>query len=175
MNNSQRRHGLVSSAEPLESGPRLPDVRPSRRGKVGREDGAAAVEFAIVATLFFMLVFGIIDFGFAFHSWNNAANAAREGARKAAIDPDPNHVRQRVLDSAQTLDVSKLTIVVECSHPGGSFSTTLCGSSTFVADDIVRVTVNYAYSMITPIGSFVPGLGSTLNLHSQSESRFEGQ
>ena len=85
MNTSQRRHGLVTSAEPLESGTRLPHVRSSRRGKVGREDGAAAVEFAIVATLFFMLVFGIIDFGFAFHSWNNAANAAREGARKAAV------------------------------------------------------------------------------------------
>ena len=96
MNNSQRRHGLVTSAEPLESGPQLPHVRASRRGKVGREDGAAAVEFAIVATLFFMLVFGIIDFGFAFHSWNNAANAAREGARKAAVDPDIPHIELRV-------------------------------------------------------------------------------
>ena len=96
MNNSQRRHGLVTSAEPLESGPRLPDVRASRRGKVGREDGAAAVEFAIVATLFFMLVFGIIDFGFAFHSWNNAANAAREGARKARrVDPDTADIQAR--------------------------------------------------------------------------------
>lgn len=173
MKNPMRTPGPRPSAEPLESGTRLPRV--SRRGRIRREEGAAAVEFAIVATLFFMLVFGIIDFGFAFHSWNNAANAAREGARKAAIDPDPQHVRDRVLASAQTLDPSKLTIIVECSHPGGSFSTALCGTSAFVADDIVRVTVNYAYSMITPIGSFVPGLGSTMNLHSQSESRFEGQ
>ena len=47
--------------------------------------------------------------------------------------------------------------------------------STLAEGDIVRVIVNYAYSMITPVGSFVPGLGPTLNLHSQSESRFEGQ
>jgi Flp pilus assembly protein TadG len=174
MHNSQRRHGLVTSADPLESGPQLPDVRASRRGKVGREDGAAAVEFAIVATLFFMLVFGIIDFGFAFHSWNNAANAAREGARKGAVDPNPQHVRDRVIDSAQTLDLTKLTVDVTCSHDGLSFSSGLCGAS-LDEGDIVRVTVNYAYSMITPIGSFVPGLGSTLDLHSQSESRFEGQ
>jgi len=100
MNNSQRRHGLVTSAEPLESGPRLPDVRASRRDKVGREDGAAAVEFAIVATLFFMLVFGIIDFGFAFHSWNNAANAAREGARKGAVDPDIADIQARDAEEA---------------------------------------------------------------------------
>jgi hypothetical protein len=39
---------------------------------------------------------------------------------------------------------------------------------------IVRVIVDYQYRMITPIGSFVPGLGTTMNLHSQSESRFEG-
>jgi len=174
MNNSQRRHGLVISAEPLESGPRLPDVRASRRDKVGREDGAAAVEFAIVATLFFMLVFGIIDFGFAFHSWNNAANAAREGARKGAVDPDIADIQARVLQSAQTLDLTKLTVVVTCSHDGISFSSGLCGAA-LDEGDIVRVSVNYAYSMITPVGSFVPGLGPTLNLHSQSESRFEGQ
>jgi Flp pilus assembly protein TadG len=173
MKSSQRIPGLRRSAKPLETGARLPHAV-SRRGRVRGEDGAAAVEFAIVATLFFMLVFGIIDFGFAFHSWNNAANAAREGARKGAVDRDPQHVRDRVLAAASTLDPTKLTIVVECSHPGGSFSTGLCGTSSFVADDIVRVTVNYTYNMITPIGSFVPGLGSTLNLHSQSESRFEG-
>jgi len=43
-----------------------------------------------------MLVFGIIDFGFAFHSWNNAANAAREGARKGAVDPDIADIQARI-------------------------------------------------------------------------------
>lgn len=174
MHNSQRRHRLVTSAEPLESGPQLPHVRASRRGKVAREDGAAAVEFAIVATLFFMLVFGIIDFGFAFHSWNNAANAAREGARKGAVDPDIADIQARVIASAQTLDLTKLTVAVTCSNDGMSFSSGLCGAA-LDEGDIVRVTVNYEYDMITPIGSFVPGLGPSLMLHSQSESRFEGQ
>ncbi|MGZ5297930.1 MAG: TadE/TadG family type IV pilus assembly protein, partial [Actinomycetota bacterium] len=138
--------------------------------------GAAAVEFAIVASLFFMLVFGIIDFGFAFHSWNNAANAAREGARKAAVDPDVGDIQARVMAAAQTLDPAKLTVAVECmdSLVPNVWSTTNCGSN-LMAGDIVRVTVNYAYDMITPIGSFVPGLGPTLDLHSQSESSFEGQ
>jgi Flp pilus assembly protein TadG len=178
MKSSQRIPGLRRSVKPLEGDTPLPHAV-SRRGRARGEDGAAAVEFAIVASLFFMLVFGIIDFGFAFHSWNNAANAAREGARKAAVDQSPPasrvaNITARTLVAASTLDPTKLTIIVECSHPGGSFSTALCGSSAFVADDIVRVTVNYAYSMITPIGSFVPGLGTTMNLHSQSESRFEG-
>ena len=174
MNISQRRHGLVTSAEPLESGPQLPHVRASRRGKVGREEGAAAVEFAIVATLFFMLVFGIIDFGFAFHSWNNAANAAREGARKGAVSDDVAAISARTIAAASTLDTTKLTVTVLCSRGVGAPFTTCPPKGSWLKDDLVRVVVNYQYDMITPIGSFVPGLGPTLMLHSQSESRFEG-
>src|SRR4249919_3631490 len=103
MKTSKRIPGLQGSAEPLEGGTRLPHAV-SRRGRVRGEDGAAAVEFAIVATLFFMLVFGIIDFGFAFHSWNNAANAAREGARKAAVSADPAAIQARTIAAASTLD-----------------------------------------------------------------------
>ena len=54
--------------------------RSGRTEAQGHEEaGAAAVEFAIVASLFFMLVFAIIDFGFGFHTWNGTAHAAREG------------------------------------------------------------------------------------------------
>ena len=153
------------------------DSRPApaglRKGRARREEGAAAVEFAIVASLFFMLIFGIIDFGFAFHSWNNAANAAREGARKAAVDSNVGDITQRVRDAAVTLDQSKLTVSVLCSRNGAAFAACPAGS-TWLEGDIVRVVVDYTYNMITPVGSFVPGLGPTLNLHSQSESRFEG-
>ena len=79
MTSSQRTPVHQGPADPLD-GARLTHAG-SRRGRIHGERGAAAVEFAIVATLFFCLVFAIIDFGFAFHSWNNTANAAREGAR----------------------------------------------------------------------------------------------
>jgi Flp pilus assembly protein TadG len=172
MKSSQRIPGPRTSAEPNDAGPR-PSRAGRRRGLARREDGAAAVEFAIVATLFFMLVFGIIDFGFAFHSWNNAANAAREGARTAAVNSDVNVVKARVMAAAQTLDPTKLTVTVVCKpEVGGTFSTTNCSS--LAAGGTVRVIVDYIYSMVTPLGSFVPGIGSTLNLHSQSESRYEG-
>ena len=172
MTSSQRTPVLQGSAEPLDGGTRLAHAR-SRRGRIHGERGAAAVEFAIVATLFFMLVFGIIDFGFAFHSWNNTANAAREGARKGAVDSSVQDVIDRTKAAASTLDPTKLTVTVDCSHIAGTFSPTGCGSA-LVEGDIVRVTVNYVYTMMTPIGSFVPGLGTTMNLHSVSESRFEG-
>ncbi len=51
-------------------------------------DGAAMVEFAIIAPLLFVLIFGIIDFGRVFFLYNNLTNAAREGARLGAVlDP----------------------------------------------------------------------------------------
>jgi len=39
------------------------------------------VEFALVAMVFFMFVFGIIDFSRLFQSWVTVQHAAREGAR----------------------------------------------------------------------------------------------
>ncbi len=54
-----------------------------------RDDRAAAmIEFAIVAPLLFLLVFGIIDFGRVFFLYNNLTNAARDGARYGSVLPE---------------------------------------------------------------------------------------
>jgi hypothetical protein len=45
--------------------------------------GTAMVEFALVAGIFFLVVFGIIDFARLFQSWVTVQHAAREGARYA--------------------------------------------------------------------------------------------
>jgi Flp pilus assembly protein TadG len=135
-----------------------------------KETGAAAVEFAIVCFLLFTLVFGIIDFGFAFFSWNTAANAAREGARKAAVTNDMGAVRDRVMETSTGLDQSKMTVTIECGPAGGG-SYGACGAQT--EDDLVRVTVKYDYSYLTPLPTMI-GLGQTLTVTSTSESRFEG-
>lgn len=49
--------------------------------------GAAMVEFALIALLFFMLLFGIIEFGRAFFTYNTLVEATRRGARVAAVCP----------------------------------------------------------------------------------------
>lgn len=138
------------------------------------ERGAAAVEFALVAPLLFLLVFGIIDFGFGFHAWDAAENASREGARIAAVDPNTSHIIARVQSAASVLDASKLGVTVACSHNNGiSFGG--CGASTTWAEgDIIRVTVTYDYDFMTPLGTWV-GLGSHLHETAVSEARFEGQ
>jgi Flp pilus assembly protein TadG len=47
--------------------------------------GAAAVEFAIVAPLFLLLLAGIIEFGQAFRVMHTLTAASRHGARAASI------------------------------------------------------------------------------------------
>jgi hypothetical protein len=59
--------------------------KPCRQCRRNRQ-GAAAVEFAIVAPVFFLLVFGMIEFGRALMVQQILTNAAREGAREAVVD-----------------------------------------------------------------------------------------
>jgi Flp pilus assembly protein TadG len=53
------------------------------------ERGAAAVEFALVMPLLFLLVFGIIEFGFIFNKELSVTHSAREGVRVYALNGDP--------------------------------------------------------------------------------------
>jgi len=47
--------------------------------------GASMVELALVASAFFLLIFGIMDFGRALFTYHAVANAAREGSRWAIV------------------------------------------------------------------------------------------
>jgi Flp pilus assembly protein TadG len=50
-----------------------------------RQRGAIAVEFAILATLLFTLVIGILDVGNVMFLYNNMLNVAREASRSVAV------------------------------------------------------------------------------------------
>jgi len=50
-----------------------------------RDEGAAAVEFAIVSVLLFTILFGIIQYGYAFFQIQSAESVAREAARLASV------------------------------------------------------------------------------------------
>jgi len=54
------------------------------------DEGAAAVEFALLFPIFFMVCIGTITFGFAFEKWISVTQAAREASRFAATYPNPN-------------------------------------------------------------------------------------
>jgi hypothetical protein len=58
------------------------------RNFLHREDGISSVEFAIVCSVFFLFIFGIIDFSRALWEWNSAAKATHVGVRYAVVN-DP--------------------------------------------------------------------------------------
>jgi Flp pilus assembly protein TadG len=60
--------------------------RPARRRARG-DDGAALVEFALVAVLLFTLLLGIISFGYLLSFRGSMQQSASEGARAAAAAP----------------------------------------------------------------------------------------
>lgn len=55
-------------------------------GPAAGERGSAAAEFVLVATLFITILFGILEFGLMMNSKILVTQAAREAARRAAVD-----------------------------------------------------------------------------------------
>ena len=54
------------------------------------EEGAVAVEFAVILVLLAMILFGIIEFGITLSKYEMYVGAAREGARYAAVRCKPD-------------------------------------------------------------------------------------
>lgn len=112
-------------------------------------------EFAIAATLFFVIMFGVIDFGRAIFYYNLLASSAREGARVAIIQSYTNTdvVNWTVQSSAGMLSSSDVTI------SGSRTCTALpCPS--------VTVTVTYTFIPVTPLIGNLVGNGITLTASS---------
>lgn len=72
----------------------------SIRRRLQGESGAAAVEFAIVSTILFMIVFGILEFGRTYSQYEVLQGAAREGARRAAVGASVDQIRSAVTQAA---------------------------------------------------------------------------
>lgn len=109
-----------------------------------REDGAAAVELALVLPLLLLLVFGIIDFGRLFNAQITLSAAAREGARWAALS-QPG-VPARVAAAAPGLTPAPSTSFTACA-PGAPVG----ANATVVATSTVP--------LITPLGAIAGMFG----------------
>jgi len=78
---------------------------PRLRRAGGGQSGAAAVEFALVAGLLLLLVFGIIEFGRVFSELGVFNAAARAGARAAAVRAETSDVQDAIVSAAGPYDV----------------------------------------------------------------------
>jgi Flp pilus assembly protein TadG len=122
-----------------------------------RDRGAAAVEFALLLPVLLMLVFGIVDFGRALNAQITLTQAAREGARLAALG-QPSVVSRT---QAAATGVSPITVTVTSSCPVGA------GAGVNAV-----VQVSYAFSFVTPLGAIAgmygaSSIGSALTLTAQ--------
>lgn len=106
--------------------------------------GAAAVEFAILLPLLLLIVFGIVDFGYALYSQHTLTQAAREGARLEALGRDAADVDARTREAANGVAPERLSVSVPEECPGG---------------EDAKVLVEYSYEYLTPVGGIASLIG----------------
>jgi Flp pilus assembly protein TadG len=100
--------------------------------------GAVAVEFALVLIPLLLVVYGIIDFGRAYNAQETLTQAARVGARLAALGKDQATVQTAVANAAS----SSITVSPSDVSVSGNCSGT---------DQSETVTVPYKFAYLTPL------------------------
>ena len=104
-----------------------------------KQGAQALVEFAAIATLFFLLFFVILDGGRLIYTWATVSEAAREGAHAAEIT-DFTDAQIRSAINGHTGLLGDL---------GTGATITPSGSRT--ANQTVSVTVSYTFRTVTPL------------------------
>jgi Flp pilus assembly pilin Flp len=73
------------------------------------ERGASAVEFAIIASLLLLILFGTVTFGIVFNRYQGLQSAAREGARLGALSQTTRTIiLDRVRESVSIINGSSI-------------------------------------------------------------------
>jgi Flp pilus assembly protein TadG len=98
------------------------------RARLRRQDGAAAVEFALIVGVLAMLLFGMLQFGLAFFELQNLRAASREGARIGAVGADVTTIKQKVADSSTgAIPATSGAIVAQYTINGTTWTTVSSG------------------------------------------------
>jgi Flp pilus assembly protein TadG len=106
------------------------------------EEGAAAVEFAIVVSLLFTIIFGITEFGLALFELQNLRSSAREGARSAAVEGTRTEIRDALVAGASgSLPTTYSTSAFQVTVDGTSTSADQPCSITDAQGKEVRVLI----------------------------------
>lgn len=86
-------------------GPTRKESLPRKPRAVWGENGAAAIEFALVLPILVLLVCGIIEFGLMFYNKQMITNASREGARAGIVEGvGEDRIRAIVTDALRGTD-----------------------------------------------------------------------
>jgi Flp pilus assembly protein TadG len=122
----------------------------------GKSRGQSLAEFALVFPVLALLLFGLLDLGRAVYMYNTLANAARTGARVAAVNQNAGNgvcdpldrtrwsIVQCVMDAGVSIPVQKTDIDIK-------YLGTSCVSRVLDPPCIAEVTVFQTYTPFTPI------------------------
>jgi Flp pilus assembly pilin Flp len=144
---------------------RLPRPRGQFRALRRDQRGTAVVEFALVAPLLFLLIFGIIDFGRALDYYNQVTQLAGQGARAAAVNRLPNGNAITSGSALQSQLVDRYTAQPELKK----------GISACIVDvpqapgDPVTVKVSFHFHFLPLVGAAAGALGGLTLSSTQSE------
>ena len=130
------------------------------RSRLRDERGASAVEFGMIVPLLLVLVIGIVEFGHAFQVQGTLSAAAREGARRMALQNSQEQARDAVQEAGGALSpgITDAQISVDpasCPVAAGS-------------DTDVVVTITYPMPFLT--GFF----GASVDLTGRGVMRCQG-
>lgn len=118
-----------------------------KKTQLKKRKGQSLVETALVLPVILLLLTAIIDFGLLFNNYLIVSNASREGARGASLGNTNEQIINAVNNATSTLDNTRLSITIT---PNAYVSRT--------SGMTVTVSVEYQYSMITPIiAAVIPG------------------
>jgi Flp pilus assembly protein TadG len=140
-----------------------------------RQQGITTIEFAIVGAVFFIVLFGVLEFGRALFVANALAESTRRGARVAAIcpvgDPRPAQVAIFANGNGASLIAPNLTtanVVVAYLDQAGAPLANPTASYSAIRYVQVRI-VNFTQQMLIPFATaqlLMPPFTATLPIES---------
>ncbi len=122
----------------------------ARIARRGFQRGQTFTEFALVAGVFFMLLFGIIEMGLAVMTYNTICEAAREAARSAII-----HGNGTGTTTVVSTDETNAQDVAIAAAPGlnltaSDVTVTFPTDSAVPSGIDVKVVISYPYTISVP-------------------------
>ena len=110
--------------------------------------GQSLVEFALVAPLFFLLLFGLIDLGRGVFAYNTIQNAAREAVRVAIVDQNEDVILAEAQQHAIGLGLEDSNVTLSFLQP--DTMVTPCNTPIAISCE-VEILIGYEFTPATPI------------------------
>ena len=131
--------------------------------------GSPAVEFALIAPLLFLVLFGIVTFGIAINNYIELTDSVRSGGRALAIaraSTTPYTSTVSAIDaSAPNLTAASISIVVTVNGTPCATDTLCATALSTAAGDTSTVTASYPCNLTVMQFNFAPNcsLSATTN------------